>query len=67
VRVLNQRPSQTVLKSSEIPHQLAAVVLKEWKVPTSPEDSIGKNSRYRDHFKIEELGGGKGWVISRVK
>jgi hypothetical protein len=40
---------------------------KEWKVPTSPKDSISKNSRYRDHFKVEELERGEGWVISRVK
>ena len=40
---------------------------KEWKVPTSPKHSIGQNARYRDHFKVEELEGGKGWVISRVK
>ena len=40
---------------------------EEWKVPTSPKDSIGKNLRYRDHFKVEELERGKGWRISRVR
>jgi hypothetical protein len=40
---------------------------KEWQVATSPKDSIGKNARYRDHFKVEELEGGKGWLIARVK
>jgi len=39
----------------------------EWKVATSPKESIGKSARYRDHVKVEELEGGKGWLISRVK
>jgi hypothetical protein len=40
---------------------------KQWRAATSPKDSIGKSRRYRDHFNVEELDGGKGWRISRVR
>jgi hypothetical protein len=40
---------------------------KEWKVATSPMDSIGKSVRHRDHIKVRELENGTGWIISRVK
>jgi hypothetical protein len=39
----------------------------EWKMATSPMDSIGKGARYRDKIVLRELENGTGWVISRVK
>ena len=39
----------------------------EWGTPTPPNETIKRSPRYREHFKIEELDGGKGWLISRVK
>jgi hypothetical protein len=43
------------------------VAPKEWPIATPPTDTIGKNVRYRDHFKVEQLDGGKGWRITRFK
>ena len=40
---------------------------KEWRAATPPTITIGRSPRHRDHFKVEELVGGKGWRISRVK
>jgi hypothetical protein len=40
---------------------------KDWRAATPPTDTMGKSARYRDHFKVEELDGGRGWRITRVK
>jgi len=39
----------------------------DWRSATSPMHAIGRSERYRDNFKVRELEGGGGWVISRVK
>jgi hypothetical protein len=39
----------------------------DWPMPTSLKDSIISNVRYRDHFTVEELDGGGGWRITRIK
>jgi hypothetical protein len=39
----------------------------EWRVATSPMDSIGKSARYRDRIIVRPLEHGEGWLISRVK
>ena len=43
------------------------VAWKDWRAATPPTGTMGKSRRYRDHFKVEELGDGRGWLISRVK
>jgi hypothetical protein len=39
----------------------------EWRMATSPVDSIRKSERYRDKIVLRELENGRGWIISRVK
>jgi hypothetical protein len=39
----------------------------QWRVATSPMNSIGKSIKYRGHIKVRELESGTGWIISRVK
>jgi len=44
-----------------------ALKRSEWKVATSPVDSIGKSAKYRDDYTVRELADGTGWVIVRVR
>jgi hypothetical protein len=39
----------------------------EWRVATSPMESIGKSARYRDRIIVRPLEHGEGWLISRVR
>jgi hypothetical protein len=44
-----------------------ALKRSEWRVATSPVDSIGKSAMYKHDYTVRELADGTGWVIARVK
>jgi hypothetical protein len=60
------RPVYERMRSLQV-GEAFTVAPKEWPIATPPTATIGKNVRYRDHFKVEALEGGKGWRISRVR
>jgi hypothetical protein len=64
--IATTRPVYQRMRSLQV-GEAFTVAPKEWPIATPPTDTIGKNVRYRDHFKVEQLDGGKGWRITRFK
>jgi len=60
------RPVYERMRSLQI-GEAFTVAWKDWRAATPPTETIGKSARYRDHFKVDELDGGMGWRISRVR
>jgi hypothetical protein len=60
------RPVYERMRSLQV-GEAFTVAPKEWPIATPPTATIGKSARYRNHIKVEELDGGRGWRISRVR
>jgi hypothetical protein len=60
------RPVYNRMRSLQV-GEAFTVAPQDWPIATPPTDTIGKNARYRAHFKVEELDRGRGWRIIRVK
>ena len=54
------------VRSMQVGEELT-VKWEEWAMATPLSDAILKSPTYRDEYKVRELEGGKGWMITRVK